>query len=76
MVDVLRGGWSAGGVEAGDEFAVGGACGGEVLVSFVEFEFQVEDLLFEVGDAVSELVDVVRRGEPGLAPGLLAERCG
>jgi hypothetical protein len=54
----------------------GGACGREVLVSFVEFEFQVEDLLFEVGDAVSELVDVVRRGEPGLAPGLLAERCG
>jgi hypothetical protein len=69
-------GRSASGVEAGDEFAVGGARGGEVLVSLVEFEFQVDDLLFEVGDAVRELVDVGRRGEPGLVPGLLAERGG
>ena len=35
------------GVELGDELAVGGAGGGEVLVAFFELQTQVDDLLFE-----------------------------
>ena len=64
------------GVEAGHEFAVGGAGGGEVLVAFGELQAQVDGLLFEVGDLLLELVDVGRGAEPGLAPGLLADVFG
>ena len=46
------------GVELGDEFAVGGARGGEVLVAFVELQAQVDDLLFEVVDGLVESVDI------------------
>ena len=42
----------------GDEFAVGGARGGEVLVAFVELLAQVDGLLFEVVDGLVESVDI------------------
>ncbi len=61
-------------VELGHEFAVGGSCGGQVLVAFVELEPQVDDLLLEVGDFLVKGVDVGGGAEPGFAPGLLAER--
>ena len=46
------------GVELGDEFAVRGARGGQVLVAFVELYPQVDGLLFEVVDGLVERVDV------------------
>ena len=61
-------------VESGHEFAVGGAGCGEVFVAFVELLLQVEVVLFELVDALVECVDVGRGAEPGLAPGLFAER--
>lgn len=36
----------------------------------------MDDLLFELGDATLELVDVGWRAETGLAPGLLDELLG
>src|SRR5207253_351916 len=48
---------AAGGVEAGHEFTVGGACGVEVLGAFLELQADVDDLLFEGDDALVELVD-------------------
>ena len=59
---------------SGHEFAVGGAGGGEVFVAFVELQTQVDDVLFELGDLLVEGVDVGGGAEPGLAPGVLAER--
>ena len=64
------------GVDFGHEFAVCGAGGGEVLVAFFELQSQVDDLLFECHDPLCELIDVGRRAEPGLAPGVLAEKLG
>ncbi|GAB3002123.1 hypothetical protein GCM10023080_079720 [Streptomyces pseudoechinosporeus] len=46
-------------VEVGHELAVGRAGGGEVVVALLELEFQVDDLLFEGGDAGLELFGVV-----------------
>ena len=63
-------------VEPGHELAVGGAGGGEVLVTLVEFRAEIGELLLEAGDLVVEGVDVGWRAEPGFAPGLLAERGG
>ena len=60
----------------GDELAVGGARGGEVLVAFLELEPQVGDLLLEMDDLLVEGVDIGGGAEPGLAPGLLAEHLG
>jgi hypothetical protein len=56
--------------------SVGGACGGEVLVAFVQTQAQIDDLLFEVGDLLVQGVDVSWGAEPGLAPGLFTERFG
>ena len=67
---------SAAGVEAGHELAAGGAGRGEVLVAFGELELQVGGFLLEIGDLLVEGVDVGGRAEPGLVPGLLAERFG
>ena len=55
-----RGGAPVGGwcVDAGHEFAVGGAGGGEVLVPFVELQAQIKYLLFEEGDLLVQGVDV------------------
>lgn len=47
---------SRGGVEAGHQFAVRGAGRGEVLVSFLELQAQVDGLLLELGDALLEFV--------------------
>lgn len=58
------------------EFAVGGAGGGEFLVAFLELQPQVDDLLFEEGYLLFELLDVLGRAEPRLAPGLFAEQFG
>src|SRR6266567_701716 len=63
-------------VEAGHEFAVGRACGGEVLVSFFELEAQVDDLLLELAVLLGEVAGVGGGSEAGLVPGLLAERFG
>jgi hypothetical protein len=64
------------GVELGHEFAVGSACGSEVLVAFLELEAQVDGLLLEVADLVVEGVDVSGEAESGLVPGLFAECFG
>lgn len=45
-------------VELGHEFAVGRAGGDELVFAFLEFEAQVQGLLFEVRDGVMERVDV------------------
>ena len=63
-------------VDAGHQFAVGGAGSGEVVVAFGELQAQVDGLLFEVGDLLVEGVDVGRGTEAGLAPGVLAEGFG
>jgi hypothetical protein len=60
----------------GHELTVGGPGRGEVLVAFLELETQVDGLLFEVGDLLAEGIGVGGGAEPGLAPGLLAERFG
>ncbi len=64
------------GVEVGHELTVSGPGRGEVLVAFLELEAQVDGLLFEVGDLLAEGIGVGGGAEPGLAPGLLAERLG
>ena len=63
-------------VEAGHEFPVGRARGGEVLVSFFELEAQVDDLLLELAVLLGEAAGVGGGGEAGLVSGLLAERFG
>jgi len=63
-------------VELGHELAVGRACGGEVLVAFIEPEAQVDDLLLKLAVLLGEAAGIGGRGEPGLLPGLLAERLG
>jgi hypothetical protein len=63
-------------IDTGHELAVGGARGGEVFVAFFELEAQVDGLLFEVGDPLVEGFDVDWGAEPGLPPGLCAERFG
>ena len=62
-------------VELGHELAVGRA-GGGFLVVFFELEARVYNLLLQVGDLLGEGADVGGGAEPGLVPGLLAERFG
>jgi hypothetical protein len=57
-------------VGAEHEFAVGGAGGGQVVAAFVQLQAEVDDLPFEVDDALLERVDVIGRAEPRLAPGV------
>jgi hypothetical protein len=47
---------------------------GEVRSRSSKLKTEVDDLLFSVEDSLVELVDVVGRAEPGIAPGLLAEK--
>ena len=47
----------------GHEFAIGGACGGEVLVAFFELYPQVDGLLFEVVDGLVERVNIGSNAE-------------
>ena len=63
-------------VDAGHQFAVGGAGGGEVLVAFAQLQAQVDGLLLEVGDLLVQGVDVDGGAQPGLAPGVLTECFG
>ena len=63
-------------VELGHELAVGGACGGEVLVAFVELETQVGDLLLERVVVLLERVGAGWGAEPGFPPGVVAEEDG
>lgn len=56
-------GGSGRGVEACHESAVGGACGGEFFVAFVELDPKIDRMLLEGGDAGVELIDVVGRAE-------------
>ncbi|MPY49335.1 hypothetical protein [Streptomyces acidicola] len=46
--------------------------GGEVVVTVLDLEFQVDDLLFECGDPGLELSGVVGTADTGLSPDLLA----
>jgi len=59
-------------VELGHELAVSCAGGGELVVAFLEFQFQVGRLLFEGGDSGLELLGVIGAADAGLAPGLFA----
>ncbi len=75
----MAGWWSSAAgcrVELCHEFPVGGACGGEVLVAFVELEAQVDDALLEGGVLLLERVDVGGRAEPGFPPCVFAEQAG
>ena len=63
-------------VELGHELAVGRAGGGEVLVALFELEPQVDDLLLELAVLLGEVAGIGGGAEPGLVPGLLAERFG
>ncbi|MFF3691103.1 hypothetical protein [Streptomyces sp. NPDC002187] len=60
-------------VEPGHQLAVGGAGGGKVIAPVLEFEFQVDDLLFEGGDPGLEPFGVAGAADAGLAPDLLAQ---
>ncbi|MEU9376485.1 hypothetical protein AB0D94_22295 [Streptomyces sp. NPDC048255] len=60
-------------VELGHQVAVGSAGGGEVVALILEFEFQIDYLLFERGDAGLELFGVLGSADAGLAPDLLAQ---
>ena len=64
------------GVELGDEFAVCGAGGGQVLVAFLELQAQFDGLLFEVADLLVEGVDVGGDAEARFVPGLFTECFG
>ncbi|MGW2050921.1 hypothetical protein ACWCPF_38015 [Streptomyces sp. NPDC001858] len=57
----------------GHELAVGAADGGEVVVPVLERELQVDQLLFEGGDAGLELFGLVGAADAGLAPDLFAQ---
>jgi hypothetical protein len=76
QVDSRFSAWPGWCVESGHEFAVGGAGGGEVFVPFVELLSKVEVVLFELADSLMEGIDIGGGAEPGLAPGLFAERLG
>src|SRR5664280_3191944 len=64
------------GVELGDEFAVCGAGGSQILVAFLELQAQFDGLLFEVADLLVEGVDVGRDAEARFVPGLFTECFG
>src|SRR5450759_3713636 len=64
------------GVELGDEFAVCGAGGGQILVAFLELQAQFDGLLFEVADLLVEGVDVGGDAEARFVPGLFTECFG
>ncbi|MFJ4745092.1 hypothetical protein [Streptomyces sp. NPDC088775] len=60
-------------VESADQLPVGCAGRHEFFVAFLQLTGQGDDLLFEVGDAAFELVDVIGRPEAGLPPRMLAK---
>jgi hypothetical protein len=58
------------------EVTVGSSGCVEFLVAFGKLVGEVDDLLFELGDAALHLVGVVGRAESAVAPGLIAEEFG
>jgi hypothetical protein len=68
---VLRGCQSSS-VDVDDQLAVRCAGGVEFLVAVVELASEFGDELFELGDAMPELVDVDGRAQAGFAPSLFA----
>lgn len=68
--------WPVRCVESGHEFSIGGSGGSQVVAAFVELLLKVEVVLLELADALVESVDVDGGTEPGLAPGVFAERLG
>jgi hypothetical protein len=63
-------------VERGDQFAVGGAGGGEFVVAVLEVLAAVEQLLFEFGDAIPQGAGFVGVGETGGAEDLFPQQLG
>ncbi|MEU9677818.1 hypothetical protein AB0D92_30455 [Streptomyces parvus] len=63
-------------VDLGHQLSVGRPRRGEVLVPFGEFCAEVEDLLFQLGDAAGEGFDVRRGAEAGGFPGRLPQGLG
>jgi hypothetical protein len=63
-------------VERGDQVAVGGAGGGELIVAVVEVLAAVEELLFEFGDSGAKAADFVDLCQPGLVGDLVAQKLG
>ena len=63
-------------VKPGHELAVGGPCRVELVVAFCELPALLCGVLFQLGDAAVETVDVVGAAEAGLPPGLFAELLG
>ena len=62
------------GVELGHELAVRRPGGGQVVALFFELEAEVNDLLLQLAHLLVKGIDVGGYREPGLAPGLFAER--
>ncbi|MFB7214783.1 hypothetical protein [Streptomyces sp. NPDC056255] len=60
-------------VELGHQLAVRGARGGKVVVTLLEFQLQVDHLLFEGRDPGNELFGVVGSADAGLSPYLVTE---
>jgi hypothetical protein len=60
-------------VELRHQFAIRGTRGGKILVAFLQLAGQVDNLLFEFGDAALQRVDVGGNGESRLSSGLLAQ---
>ncbi|MEV5543709.1 hypothetical protein AB0L13_43560 [Saccharopolyspora shandongensis] len=63
-------------VQLVDEVTVGSSGCVKFLIAFSKLIREVNDLLFELGDAAFEVVDVVGGAESALAPGLIAEEFG
>ncbi|MET7608067.1 hypothetical protein [Streptomyces avermitilis] len=63
-------------VELGHQLTVCGAGGFDVLVPFSEFAAKVENLLFQVGGAACERLDVGRGAEAGGFPSCLSQGLG
>ncbi|MEU4507730.1 hypothetical protein [Streptomyces sp. NPDC024089] len=65
---LLKQAWWCRSIELGRELAVGGASGGEVVVTVLELELEVDGLLFEGGDPGWELFGVVGAAAPRNSP--------
>jgi len=63
-------------VEPCHQVAVGGAGGGEFVVTVLEVVALIEELLFEFGNAFPKSADLVGPGEAGVVEDLFAEDFG
>jgi hypothetical protein len=55
-------------VQPGHELAVGGPCRVELVVAFEELPALFRGVLFQLGDAAVQTVDIVGGAEAGLPP--------